>query len=100
MKSFIRKALTYNLFLIYLFALGGVLYKFTLYHDLPVAAGEAYGVGDIIDLMFALVVVTLWLTSIVFSLTHCLFSFKINKWLSLKMFLLSTSALLGYLYIN
>ena len=80
MKSLIRKALVGNVILIYLFALSGIIFQFALYHNLPVAEGNAYGVGDIIGLAFALVVGGLWLTSSLLSLTHCLLSFQTNKW--------------------
>ncbi len=31
---------------------GGLLFRGTLYHRLPVAPGEPYGLGDIIELLF------------------------------------------------
>jgi len=100
MKPLIRKALVGNVILIYLFALSGIIFQFTLYHNLPVAEGDAYGVGDIIDLAFTLVVGGLWLTSSLLSLTHCLLSFQTNKWGAMKLFLLSTFAFLGHLHIS
>lgn len=30
---------------------GGLIYRSTLYHHLPVARGEPYGVGDVLDLL-------------------------------------------------
>ena len=100
MRLFVRKSLVGSLILIYLVAFGGVIFQLTLYHNLPVADGEPYGVGDIINLAFALVVGGLWLTSSILSLTHCLLSFQTNKWVALKLFLLSTFAFLGYLQVG
>jgi len=100
MKSFIHKALICTIILIYVAAISHIVFQFTLYQDLPVVDGEAYAVGDIIDLMLVFTVIVLWFASLFLSLIHCFLFFKGNKWFALKMWSLSTLALVVNLYLS
>ncbi len=60
-------------------ALLGILYRKTLYLKIPVVNGESYGLGDLIDGAFAIVVIA----AAVSALVGALMTLIVSKWKSI-----------------
>ncbi|MGI3071881.1 hypothetical protein, partial [Vibrio alginolyticus] len=59
-----------------------------------------YGFGDVIDLLFACLVVLMWCFAMVSSIVVTLLNIKSNWLASLKALLYGTVGLVGYFYVN
>ena len=100
MESKFDKLLAFSLAIIHFVAFSGLVYRSQFYKSIPVAAGDAYGLGDVIDLLFSFMVVSIWCCAFLSAVAVTLFNFK-NNWLtSLKSLLFATVALVGYFYVK
>jgi hypothetical protein len=99
MELRITKVLAWSIGLIHVFAFSGIVYKSQIYGQIPVAEGDPYGLGDIIGLLFAFSVASLWLLSIITALILSIMYFKANWLFSIKTSAYSTVGLMGYFYM-
>ena len=100
MESILNNIYRFAAVLTNLFAFSGLAFRSTIYPHLPVSLGEAYGVGDIIDLLFWLLIVVCWMLTVVSSTIACLFWFKVSaKQVSMATTMASV-ALVGYYYVH
>jgi len=95
-----KKFLDVSLAAIYIVVLLGLLYRSKLYGQVPVVAGEAYGLGDVIDLFISFIVVAIWCSVLLSGVIITLLNFKTNWPVILKSLLYATFALVGYFYIK
>jgi len=100
MERKLNKRLAFCITLVYLIAILGLIYRFQIYKQIPVSIGEPYGLGDIIDLLFAVIVVVIWCCALILSVGVIIFNFKRNWLSSLKALLYATVGLMGYFYIK
>jgi len=62
MEKWFRILLNCSIWIIHFVAFSGLIYKSSFYKSIPVVAGEPYGLGDLIDLLFTVLVISIWLT--------------------------------------
>ncbi|MGF1689354.1 hypothetical protein L4C36_22285 [Photobacterium japonica] len=84
------KLLTANVVLMYVLMVFGLYFNFHLYAQLPVGAGDPYGIGDVIYLILYVVMIALWLSSFAFAVIYWLCKAKENGRRSCQQFLLSS----------
>lgn len=100
MESKFAKLFAVSLATIHIVAFSGLVYRSSFYEHIPVAAGDAYGLGDVIDLLFSFMVVAIWCCAFLSAVVLTLLNFK-NNWLSsLKLLLFATVAVVGYFYVK
>jgi len=100
MESRFDKLLIISNTLIHFFAFSGLIYRSQLYSHIPVSTGEPYGLGDIIDLLFAVTVTILWCCLFISAVTLTVLNLKDNWFDSIKTLLYGTVGLTGYFYIK
>ncbi|WP_217493714.1 hypothetical protein, partial [Vibrio parahaemolyticus] len=100
MEARFNKLLAFSIVLVHFFAFSGLLYKSQIYGHIAVSPGEPYGLGDVIDLLFACLVVLMWCCAFVSSIVVTLLNIKSNWLASLKALLYGTVGLVGYFYVN
>ncbi len=100
MEARFNKLLAFSIVLVHFFAFSGLLYKSQIYGHIAVSPGEPYGLGDVIDLLFACLVVLMWCCAIVSLIVVTLLNIKSNWLASLKALLYGTVGLVGYFYVN
>jgi hypothetical protein len=100
MEVRLEKLLAFSIALVHLFAFSGLIYRSQIYTYIPVSPGDAYGLGDIIDLLFALIVVGIWCSAFISAIALSSLNFKSNWLASLKALSYATVGLVGYFYIK
>ena len=100
MESKFDKLLTFSTVFIHIFAFSGLVYRSQIYPHIPVAPEEPYGLGDVIDLLFAFVIVITWFCAFISAIAVTLFNIKHNWLTSLKTLLYASVALIGYFYVK
>lgn len=100
MESKFEKLLALSIVLVNFFAFSGLLYRSQIYKQIPVLPGDAYGLGDIIDLLFAVVVIGVWCVAFISVVVLSLINFKNNYLASIKLLLYASVSLIGYFYIK
>ncbi|PKG36964.1 hypothetical protein CXF74_21385 [Psychromonas sp. Urea-02u-13] len=99
-ESKFDKLLAYSIASIHFFAFSGLIYRSQIYGNIPVSAGDAYGLGDVIDLLFVFIVVVIWCCALISSVALTLFNVKANWFTSLKALLYATVGLVGYFFVK
>jgi hypothetical protein len=99
MEKWFRILLNCSIWLIHFVAFSGLIYKSSFYKSIPVVAGEPYGLGDLIDLLFTVLVISIWLTAFIAVAVLSLINFKHNFSDSIKLFLYISIAPVCYFYL-
>ncbi|GAA0820838.1 hypothetical protein GCM10009111_26930 [Colwellia asteriadis] len=97
-QSSTEKVLAFSTAFIHVVAFTAIVYHSQIYHHIPVSAGDAYGLGDVINLGFAFVIVCIWFCSALSALILSIVNFKSNSWFAFKTLLFSSVALIGYFF--
>jgi hypothetical protein len=100
MELVVSKVLAWSMAFINIFAFSGLIYRFHIYELIPVALGDAYGIGDVIDLLFAFIIIFCWSLSVFSALILSVINFKDNWKFSIKTSLFSTLVLVGYFVVK
>ena len=89
-EGFTGKLLTINVALLYVLMVFGVYFNAYLYAQLPVSAGDPYGIGDVIHLALSVAMIVLWLSSFTLAVVYWLCKVKENGRRSCQRFILSS----------
>ena len=100
MESKFDKLLAISLAFIHFVAFSGLVYRSSFYEHIPVVAGDAYGLGDVIDLLFSFMVVAIWCCALLSAMVVTLLNVRKNWLSSLKWVLFATVAVVGYFYVK
>lgn len=100
MGSKFEKSLAFSAVFIHFFAFSGLIFKSQIYPHIPVTPDDAYGLGDVIDLLFAFIVVITWCCAFISAVAVSLSDIKHNWLPSLKTLLYASVALIGYFYVK
>jgi len=95
MENIVRKTVKLGMLTALIIAVLGLIYRSTVYWIIPVVDGEPYGLGDILDFGFAVLLILIAGFTLLLSLIEFFFWRKTSQLLSLKASAISIVSVIG-----